>query len=91
MSSELGLTGNGAFGYDTMGTSSGGAVDTPTLNRQAVSAYASPDFWLGMLGLSQFAMNMSEASPYSFLSSLKEEGFIPSLSYGYQAGAAYRK
>jgi hypothetical protein len=90
--SDLGLSGNAMFGYDTVGPSSGGASNTPKLDKQAVAAYASPQFWVGMLGLNQFALNISATEqPRSFLSALKEEGIIPSLSYGYQAGASYRK
>lgn len=89
---NLGLTGNGQFGYDTAGPGSGGDKAAPKLNRQAVSAYAAPDIWVGQLGLSMFALNMTETEhPSSFLSSLKEGGMISSLSFGYQAGAPYRK
>ncbi|KAH7399322.1 aspartic peptidase domain-containing protein [Pyrenochaeta sp. MPI-SDFR-AT-0127] len=86
-----GLTGNGVFGFDTVGTSTGTSVDVPTLKNQAIAAYATEDFWLGQLGLSMFPLNMSGIeAPHSFLSRLKEEGHIPSLSFGFQAGAAHR-
>ncbi|KAF2110264.1 aspartic peptidase domain-containing protein [Lophiotrema nucula] len=91
LDTNLGFTGNGYFGYDTVGTGTAGSTDTPVLEHQAISAYATPDLWLGQLGLSQFALNMSETDqPHSFLSSLKEQGSIPSLSFGYNAGAPYR-
>lgn len=85
------FTGNAVFGYDTVGPSSSDTIDVPTLERLPVAAYATPDLWLGQLGLSMFALNLSDTDePHSFLSRLKEEGHIPSLSFGYQAGAPYR-
>ncbi|ORX99608.1 aspartic peptidase domain-containing protein [Clohesyomyces aquaticus] len=91
LDASLGLSGNGEFGYDTVGPSTAGSKETPVLNHQAVSAFATPDFWLGQLGLWMFAINMSETNqPHSFLSSLKEQGHIPSLSFGYNAGTPYR-
>lgn len=92
ISTQLGLTGNALYGYDSMSPASGGSKETPKLERQAVAAFASFDFWLGVLGLSMFPMNMSETEqPRSFLSALKEDDIIPSLSFGYQAGAPYRE
>jgi hypothetical protein len=89
--SEHGLVGNAIFGYDVVGASTGGTVNTPILKQHAVATFASADFWLGRLGLSMFALNMSATEqPHSFISRLKEEGHIPSLSFGYQAGAAHR-
>ncbi|KAF1839976.1 acid protease [Cucurbitaria berberidis CBS 394.84] len=88
---DYGLTGNAVYGYDTIGPSTSGAIDVSTLEKHAIAAYATPDFWLGQLGLSMFALNISDTNqPHSFLSRLKEEGYIPSLSFGYQAGAPYR-
>jgi hypothetical protein len=47
---------------------------------------------VGQLRLSRFPLNVSDTeAPHSFLSRLKEEGRIPSLSFGYQVGAVYRK
>ncbi|KAJ8116516.1 hypothetical protein OPT61_g2071 [Boeremia exigua] len=92
MGSKHGLGGNAYFGYDTVGPSLSRSVDVPTLEKQVVGSNASPDYWQGRLGLSLWPMNFSEtARPHSFLSRLKEEGRIPSLSFGYQAGAPYRQ
>jgi hypothetical protein len=88
----FGLTGNGKLGYDTAGLGTGASVNNIELKKHAVSAYAAPNPWIGQLGLSQFPMNVSDTeTPHSFLSRLKEEGHIPSLSFGYQAGALYRE
>ncbi|KAF9699757.1 hypothetical protein EKO04_002570 [Ascochyta lentis] len=92
------LDGTSLYGYDKAGISFvGGTNDNLTLDQQAVGAYSTPSrlglsrLWLGRLGLSRFSMNISETEhPVSFLHALKEHGHIPSLSFGYQAGAAYR-
>jgi hypothetical protein len=81
-----GTNGNGLNGLDSVG------LDNFTTEGLAVTAYASPGFWVGQMGLSRLPVSFSETinSP-SLLSALKNEGHIPSLAYGYQAGAAYRK
>ncbi|KAF2260015.1 acid protease, partial [Lojkania enalia] len=90
LDTNLGLSGNGVFGYGEVGLSSSGAIDSPRLNHQVISAYATPDLWTGQLGLSMYALNFSaDHKPHSLLSSLKEQGSIPSLSFGYNAGAPY--
>ncbi|KAJ4988990.1 eukaryotic aspartyl protease [Stagonosporopsis vannaccii] len=92
MGARYGLAGNAYFGYDTVGPSTSRSVDVPTLERQALASYATPDYWQGRLGLSMYPLNFTDTDrPHSFLSRLKEEGHIPSLSFGYQAGAPYRQ
>lgn len=61
------------------------------MNNLPVIAYASSGFWIGQLGLLPSTLNFSDTiSSPSFLRRLKDDGYIPSLSYGYQAGASYR-
>ncbi|KAF1976707.1 acid protease [Bimuria novae-zelandiae CBS 107.79] len=87
----LGFSGNGAFGYDTVGLVRGDASQTVQIDHQPVTAYASPDFWLGEIGLGNRGMNLGQHDhPASFLTNLKEAGGIPSRSFGYTAGAPYR-
>lgn len=89
---NFGLAGNALFGFDTAGLGTSSSVEGIQMEKIAVAAYATPGIWVGQLGLSKYAMNMSETnSPHSFLSRLKEGGHIPSLSFGYQAGAWHRK
>lgn len=93
------LDGTSLYGYDSAGISFVGNVnDNLTIQGQAVGAYSTPSeiglsrLWLGRLGLSQFDMTINNTNrPVSFLHALKQQGHIPSLSYGYQAGAAYRE
>ncbi|KAJ9643450.1 hypothetical protein H2199_004129 [Coniosporium tulheliwenetii] len=72
---NLGLEGVATYGYDT-----------------TVGSYTSEDFFLGVFGLHPKPTNFStfgEPSP-SYMSNLKEQNLIPSLSYGYTAGNQYR-
>jgi hypothetical protein len=92
LGANFGLTGNGKFGSDTVGLDTGAGANAINIDKQAVVAYATSDVWVGQLGLSKWALNMSDTvTPHSFLSRLKEGGHIPSLSFGYQAGAFYRE
>ncbi|KAH6612371.1 aspartic peptidase domain-containing protein [Boeremia exigua] len=89
LGSNLGLTGSAYYGYDNVII--GSSQDVLRVERPAVAAYATPDFWIGQLGLSNSPVFMNEANqPISFLSMLKEKGNIPSLSFGYQAGSPVR-
>lgn len=79
----------GDYGYDTLGISSKSNGNV-TLDKQVVAAIATKDFYLGNLGLSPRAVNQNiDQQSSSFLKSLKDQNKIPSLSYGYTAGAAY--
>lgn len=81
---------NGDYGNDTLAlgyTGSGGL----SLNRQVVAGIATKRFYLGYLGLTPRPVNFSETeSSSSYLSNLKAQSKIPSLSFGYSAGAYYR-
>jgi hypothetical protein len=63
------------------------------LQHQVVAAYITDDFYLGALGLSPFAVNITSFNDQypSFLGTLRAENHIPSSSYGYTAGAFYRR
>jgi hypothetical protein len=85
---QLGDTGYALYGLDNVDLS-----DQITVPSQIVAILNSTEFWLGSLGLgiqsSRFEGTMNHLT---FLSSLVEtEGLIPSHSYGYTAGAYYRK
>ena len=96
---NLGLSkpGNwGTFGYDTLSiqTANGGNV---TVDQQLLSGVATPDLFVGSLGLSSRPISFQstiEGQPpdtrQSLITSLKNQNLIPSLSYGYTAGASYR-
>lgn len=93
---DLGYTGpnnivNGSYGYDTLALQRQGAASIP-VDHQVLAAIITEDFYVGSLGLSNQPINVSstDSSP-SLLSSLKTQNLIPSVSYGYTAGASYRK
>ena len=81
--------GGGQVGYDTVGIQAQGA-EPLTLEHQVVLALARQDFWLGNLGLAARASAYDNGTQTSFLTSLRDQKKIPSLSYGYTAGASYR-
>ena len=92
LGANLGLTGNAYYGYDNFGFGPSPSPDNVEVEKLPVAAYATPDLWIGQLGLSMFPIIMGEnEKPKSLLARLKDEGRIASLSFGYQAGAPYRE
>lgn len=82
---------NGTFGYEKLGIQGKGA--NVSVDHQVIASIKTNKFFVGSLGLSDQPVTYpdgSETSP-SLLTSLKSENLIPSLSYGYTAGAFYRK
>ena len=84
----LGVAGSADYGLDTIAI--GDAISVPD---QIVGVMNSTEFLLGSLGLgiipSNFSSNKNQAT---FLTSMVEnQSAIPSYSYGYTAGAHYRK
>ncbi|EME83154.1 uncharacterized protein MYCFIDRAFT_215206 [Pseudocercospora fijiensis CIRAD86] len=88
---NLDYNGNAIYGYDTValgGIGEGG----PILKNTTVGALAVEDFYLGVLGVNPKPTNFTtfnHGSP-SYMTLLKEQNYIPSLSFGYTAGAQYR-
>jgi hypothetical protein len=83
----LGVTGSADYGLDTI--SVGDAISVP---EQIVGIMNSTEFLLGSLGLGVIPSNFSSKNQPTFLTSMVEnQSAIPSHSYGYTAGAYYRK
>ena len=79
----------GDYGFDVLSIpSSNGDV---TLDSQVLATIATPDFWLGNLGISPRQVNYDGTPHPSFITNLNSTNKIPSLSYGYTAGASYRQ
>ena len=82
----------GEYGFDTIaiGVPAHGNV---SLDQQPIAGIATKDFLLGNLGLAsrplKFASDGAQIS--GLMSNLKSKNLIPSLSYGFTAGASYRK
>lgn len=94
LEANLGLTQNsdyGEFGYDQLSISMAHKGNV-TLSEQILAGIGTKDFFLGTLGLSQAPVNFSQPndSRPSLITNLKNHSYIPSLSYGYTAGASYR-
>jgi hypothetical protein len=88
---DLGMSDNGMYGFDTVGLTlqnSGGL----TLDSQVVAGIATKNFYLGLFGLGPKPSNFSdfEFPQPTFMKNLKDQNKIPSFSYAYTAGAAYR-
>ena len=84
----------GDFGYDTLGVPGQSGVTNVSLARQVIATIKTKTYYLGSLGLSSQNITFSQDSgdkSASFLASLRNENLIPSLSFGYTAGASYRK
>ena len=94
--SNLGYTGNavnGSYGYDTVGLPGKPGAANISVNHQVIAGITTEAFYIGSLGLSNQPINFTDStdSSPSLLTSLKNQNLIPSLSYGYTAGASYRK
>lgn len=90
---NLGHNESGAYGLDTMSIGLTNATGGPTLSSQVIAGIETEHWYLGLFGLQQQAMNLTDFfQPHAFfLSSLRSRNLIPSLSWAYIAGAHYRK
>lgn len=88
---QLNLTGNGKFGYDTVSLGIQGS-DQLTLTHQIIDGIATKDFYLGEFSLGPKPTNFSNFSEPvpCYMKTLVDNNLIPSLSFGYTAGAKYR-
>jgi hypothetical protein len=78
------------FGLDHMGI----GLQGPGFDNQTIAGIATPyPFYLGIFGLNNQPTNFSSLNNYSspsFITALKDQKKIPSLSWSYTAGAIYR-
>ncbi|KAJ5924137.1 hypothetical protein N7466_008324 [Penicillium verhagenii] len=90
LEANLGYYQRGEFALDTIGI----GLTGPTLKNQTVAGIATPEpFYLGIFGLNSQPVNFTSLGNFSsssFITTLKDEGTIPSLSWSYTAGAKYR-
>lgn len=87
---KLDFSGNALYGLDTvgLGLSNPGSL---SLSGQVVGGIATKDFYLGIFGLGLKPANFTDTPIPSYMRNLKDRNLIPSLSFGYTAGAYYRK
>ena len=84
---QLGFIGDGIYGFDNISLS-----DSVSVPSQVVGVINTTDYWLGFFGLGVEPTNFTSANKPTFMDSMVETlSLIPSHSYGYTAGAYYRK
>ena len=91
LETNLGYSGNGDFGYDTVVLGYQGS-NGPSLPQQTIAGIATKEFYLGVFGLNPRSTNFStfdDPIP-SYMATLKNRSMIPSLSWAYTAGNQYR-
>ena len=88
---NVGSTGSARYGNDTVTLGIEGSGG-PTLPNQIVAAYSTDDFYLGFFGVNPSSTNFTqqEQGIPSYMTTLKNQNLIPSLSFGYTAGNKYR-
>ena len=88
---NLGIDGNAYFGYDAVGLG-GPGEGGPTLLNTTIGNFATTNYWIGVFGLNPKPTNFSSQlnGATSYMTQLKQQGLIPSVSFGYNAGAKYR-
>lgn len=89
---NLGHNESGEYGLDTMAIGLTNETGGPTLNSQIIAGIETEHWYLGLIGLQQQPMNLTDFfQPHgSVLDSLRSRNLIPSLSWAYTAGAHYR-
>lgn len=90
LEANLGYYQAAQFGLENLGI----GLTGPSLGNQTVAGIATPSpFYLGIFGLNSQPLNYSTLGNYSapsFITTLKDQKKIPSLSWSYTAGAQYR-
>lgn len=84
------MSAEATFGNDTLGLGIQGSGG-PVLQNQVIGGFTDTDFYLGYFGVNSAIINFTNAqSQPSYLTTLKNQNLIPSVSFGYTAGNQYR-
>ncbi|KAL8782220.1 MAG: hypothetical protein Q9213_005586 [Squamulea squamosa] len=89
---NLGIYANGLYGNDTIGLGIQGSGG-PTLTDQIMAVIGTQQVYVGMFAVNPKRTNytgITEQGQASYMTNLKNQSLIPSLSFGYTAGAPYR-
>jgi hypothetical protein len=62
-----------------------------TLKDAIIGSINTTEYWLGFFGLGDIPGNFTDTEAWPPLNALENQSIIPSNSYGYTAGAIYRK
>ena len=86
----LNLSAEATVGNDTLGLGIQGSGG-PILQNQVIGGFTDTDFYLGYFGVNSAVINFTNAqSQPSYLTTLRNQNLIPSVSFGYTAGNQYR-
>lgn len=84
---QLGFGGSADYLFDSIALS-----DQISVPSQVIGVTNTTEYWLGLFGLGIKPSNFTNVEKKTFLASMVEnQSLIPSHSYGYTAGAYYRK
>ncbi|KAJ8131941.1 hypothetical protein O1611_g1688 [Lasiodiplodia mahajangana] len=90
LEANLGYSERADFGTESIGL----GLTGPSLENQIVAGIANAEpLYMGLFGLNNQPVNFTSLGNFSspsFLTTLKDRGVIPSLSWSYTAGARYR-
>ncbi|KAL8771864.1 MAG: hypothetical protein Q9209_002802 [Squamulea sp. 1 TL-2023] len=86
---QLSKTAIGLFGTDIVASGPNPGAALASTTGSTVAGIAAQPYYLGLLGLRPSNGSRFDNSSPSFLTNLKNQKLIPSLSFGYTAGAAY--
>ena len=89
--SQLSSPGTGLFGLDVVAAGPNPTASLAPGVSSIVAGIPTEPYYLGLLGLRPSTTSTLDNGRSSFLAQLRERGLIPSLSFGYTAGAAYGK
>lgn len=94
LETALNYEANGHYGKDVLALNGGnGSSNGVSLANQLVAGIAAKDYLLGVLalGIQPTSFSSSSTPVKTFMEQLKYNKLIPSLSYGYTAGASYQQ
>lgn len=90
LEANLGYSQKAQFGFESLAV----GLQAPSLSNQTVAGFVTSEpFYMGIFGLNNQPVNFSSlgnSSAPSFVTTLKDQNKIPSLSWSYTAGAQYR-
>ncbi|KAK3639111.1 hypothetical protein LTR56_012660 [Elasticomyces elasticus] len=91
--SLFGAGDSGLYGRDNVTLEALTTGKAQNVSSQLIAGFASGNYWLGELGLGIASGNFSVQSKNipSLLESMKTDNLVPSLSFGYSAGASYEE
>ena len=61
------------------------------MNKQVIAGVTTKDIYVGMFGVNPKPSDYNGEQHDSYMTSLKKQDLIPSLTFGYTAGASYRE